>query len=120
MNAVLMALTMAAALAAGDTSITGTWNLDSEVMGNAGSAVCTLAQEGKKITGTCVTNGAEQKVTGEIDGDKVTFSHGGDYNGEALTITYTGKFESDTVLSGAVNVLPYNVDGTFKATKKKE
>jgi hypothetical protein len=121
MNVVLMAVTLAAALATGDTSVTGTWNLQSEVAGNTGSAVCTLAQDGNKITGKCTMgDNTEQKVTGEVDGDKVTFSHGAEYNGEALTVTYSGKLESATVLSGNVNVQPYNVDGTFKATKKTE
>ena len=121
MRVVMIALALVAALAARETSVAGTWNVESEVAGNAGSSVCTLAQQDNKITGKCTSeNGGEQKVTGEIEGGKVTFRHAGEYNGEALTITYTGKFESATVLSGAVNVLPYNVDGTFKATKKAE
>ena len=118
MKLLLILLAGAGIAMAADNSVTGTWDVQTEVMGNEGSAVCTLKQDGGKITGKCVFNGAEQDVTGDATEQKFTFQHGGEYNGEALTITYSGSFESATILSGELNVKPYDVSGTFKAKKK--
>jgi hypothetical protein len=115
-----MAVAVFAVVLAGDISVTGRWDVQTEVMGNAGSAVCALKQEGSKIAGTCNMGGADQAVTGEIADQKVTFRHAAEYNGQTLTIIYNGKFESATVLSGEVNVQPFEVGGTFKATKRAD
>jgi len=116
----LLAMTVAvfSILLAADNSVTGTWDVQTEVMGNAGSAVCALKQDGNKISGTCTMGGADQAVTGEIADEKVSFKHAAEYNGQALTIIYTGKFESATALAGEVIVQPFEVAGTFKATRK--
>jgi hypothetical protein len=119
MRIVVMAVLVAGALAAAENSVTGTWDVQTEVMGNAGSAVCTLTQDGEKIGGKCAVSGKDWTVTGEIAGEKVTFKHDGEYEGQSLTITYAGKFESATVVSGDVNVQPFEVAGTFKATRKE-
>ena len=115
-----IALAAAGACLAADNSINGTWDVQIEVMGNQGAAVCTLKQDGNKVTGKCNQSGTDQTVTGEVADQKITFQHGADYNGQALTIVYSGKFESATVLSGDVNVQPFDAGGTFKATKKAE
>jgi hypothetical protein len=115
----LMMLAAATVALAADNSITGTWDVQTEVMGNVGTAVCTLKQDGNKVTGKCTVEGVAQDVTGEIADQKVTFQHGGEYNGEALTITYSGTFESAASLTGEVNVKPFDVSGTFKAKKKE-
>jgi hypothetical protein len=115
----LMILAAATVAAGAERSITGTWSLETEVMGNTGSAVCTLKQEENKLTGKCNLSGTDQPVTGEIDGQKVTFQHGSTYNGEALTLVYSGAFDSDTTLAGVLTVKPYEVSGTFKAKKKE-
>ena len=116
----LLAILAATAMAlAADNSITGTWDVQTEVMGNQGSAVCTLKQDGNKVTGKCSIGGTDQDVTGEITEKKVTWKHAAEYNGETLTITYLGTFESATSLAGDVNVLPFDVTGTFKAKKKE-
>jgi hypothetical protein len=121
MKAFVLALAFASALATGgDPMVSGTWEIKSEVMGYPGAEVCTLTQDGKAIAGKCTSEDKSHEVTGEIAGENVTFKHAGDYQGQPLTITYTARFESDAVLSGAVNVLPYDVNGTFKATKKAE
>jgi hypothetical protein len=115
----LMVMLAAVVQAPTDKSVAGTWSLETEVMGYPGSAVCALAQEGGKITGKCTSDGVDRPVTGEIAGGKVTFQHASEYNGEALTIIYSGTFDSDTTLAGAMTVRPYEVTGTFKAKKKE-
>lgn len=116
---VLAAVFASTLVTAEGPTATGTWEIKSEVMGNAGEEVCTLTQDGARIAGSCTgQDNAKRDVTGEVSGEKVTFRHDGDYEGQTLTITYTGKFETGTVLSGEVSVAPFNVEGTFKATKK--
>ena len=113
----LMMMAAGAVTAQAERSIAGTWSVESEVMGNTGSAVCTLTQEGSKVTGKCTSEGIDRPVTGDVTGQKFTFQHPSEYNGEALTLVYSGTFDSDTTLSGALTVKPYEVSGTFKAKK---
>jgi hypothetical protein len=119
MKFLLMMLAATTVTLAGDKSITGTWEVQTEIMGNENMTVCTLTQDSNKVTGKCTVNGADQAVKGEITDQKVTFQHGGEYNGEALTIIYSGTFDSPTALTGEVNVQPFDVSGTFKAKKKE-
>ncbi len=113
----LLASALAAAPAA--DSITGTWKITGDVMGNPLNSVCALKQAAAKITGTCTnTDAADAKpvdVTGEVKDGKVTFSHGGDYQGQALTITYAGALASAKELKGTIDVQPFGVTGTFTA-----
>jgi hypothetical protein len=115
----LMMAVAAMVQAPADRSVAGTWSLETEVMGYTGSAVCALAQEGGKITGKCTSEGVDRPVAGDIAAEKFTFQHASEYNGEALTIIYSGTFDSDTTLAGAMTVRPYEVSGTFKAKKKQ-
>lgn len=100
-------------------SLTGTWRVAGDVMGNPIHELCTLAQAGTKLTGTCKNTDAPDArpfdVTGEVKDGRVTFSHGGDYQGQALTIAYTGTLSSPTELKGTVDVQPFGVGGTFTA-----
>jgi hypothetical protein len=120
MKIVAMAAVVLATVLSAENSVTGKWDIQTEVMGNVGSAVCTLKQDGATISGKCTMGEADQTVTGQITDNKITFKHGAEYNGEALTINYTGKFDSEKALSGDVTVDPFGVSGTFKATRKAE
>ena len=119
MHFFLMTAAAAAIAAAPERSVTGTWSLESEVMGYTGSAVCALMQEGNTITGTCTSEGISRPVTGETAGGKFAFQHASEYEGQALTIVYSGTLDSDTVLAGSMTVRPFEVSGTFKATKQQ-
>src|SRR3954452_25197333 len=93
----LLALTLIASLHAtpGD-SLSGKWVLKGDVVGNPLNSTCEIAQSGNKITGACSDDqgGPAQPITGEVKGDSVTFSHGGDYQGTALTIVYAAKISA--------------------------
>ncbi len=117
MQFILAMLAAAMVQAPADRSIGGTWSLETEVMGYAGSAVCVLAQDAGKITGKCTTEGVDRPVTGEISGGKYSFQHASEYEGQALTIVYAGTLDSETTLSGSMTVQPFDVAGTFKAKK---
>jgi hypothetical protein len=109
----LLAVLHAAAVA---DPITGTWHITGDVVGNPLDEVCTIKQDGTKLTGSCsLAGGQASELTGEVKDGKITFSHGAEYNGDALTITYSATATSATELKGTVNVLPYDVDGVFSA-----
>lgn len=96
--------------------ITGTWQITGDVVGNPLNEICTIKQEGTKLTGSCSLAGAQaSELTGEVKDGKITFSHGAEYNGDALTITFSGTAASPAELKGTVNVQPYDVDGVFSA-----
>jgi hypothetical protein len=113
----LLALTLIASLHAtpGD-SLSGKWALKGDVVGNPLNSTCEIAQSGDKITGVCNSDqgGPAQPITGEVKGDSVTFSHGGDYQGTALTIVYAAKISANK-LEGTINVKPFDAAGTFTA-----
>jgi uncharacterized protein (DUF2147 family) len=117
-TAMLLALTLVASLhAASVDSIAGKWQLKGDVVGNPINTTCEIAQSGTKITGVCSSmeqGGPDQPITGEVKGDSVTFSHGGEYQGTALTIIYSGKLSSNK-LEGTINVKPFDAGGTFTA-----
>ena len=114
----LLALTLVASLhAASADSISGKWQLKGDVVGNPLNTICEISQAGSAITGVCSNDqgGPPQPITGEVKGDSVTFSHGGDYNGTALTIVYAAKIASPTKLEGTINVKPFDAAGTLTA-----
>ena len=100
-------------------SVSGTWKIDGDVAGNPVQESCTVKQEADKLTGSC--KGMSDKawdLTGTVDGQTVTFQHGGEYNGEALTLTYKGTIDASGVLKGTIDVKPFDVSGDFSAKKE--
>ncbi|GJG88078.1 hypothetical protein tb265_32590 [Gemmatimonadetes bacterium T265] len=114
----LLAALHAAPASAAD-SVTGTWRISGDVVGNPVNELCTLKQAGAAVTGSCKNaDAADAKpydVTGEVKGDTVTFRHGGDYQGTAITLTYTGTTATPKALKGTIDVQPFGVNGTFSA-----
>jgi hypothetical protein len=49
----------------------------------------------------------------------VTWQYNVDFNGSALTATYTGDWDGDLAITGAIDVQPANAAGTFTAKKDK-
>ena len=98
-------------------AISGSWKIDVEVGGETHSATCSFQQDGEKLTGNCKLEGGDQALTGEVKGEKVSWVHKGEYNGQALTATYKGTVQSTTTVKGDVDVQPFDVSGTFTATK---
>lgn len=98
--------------------ITGTWQIKGDVAGNPLDVVCTIKQEGEKLSGSCtgVEAGKTNEVTGEVKNGTFTFKHGGDYQGTPLTIVYSGTAASPKELKGTISVEPFSVTGEFTAT----
>ena len=116
----LPVLFVAALLGTPSDSLSGTWQVTGDVMGNPLNEICILKQTGNALIGSCKaaapTDALAWAVTGEVNGATVTFSHGGDYEGTPLTIAYSGTLSSGTQLKGNVEVAPFGAGGTFSAT----
>ena len=116
----VVALLVTAMLAAPADSLTGTWHVTGDIMGNPLDEICTLKQTGTSVTGSCRASAPADApswaVTGEVKGDSVSFSHGGDYEGTPLTIAYSATRGAGARLEGNVMVAPFGAGGTFAAT----
>jgi len=118
MKSLIFAMLLSAELLAMDSDVTGDWTIAGEVQGVGVDEVCTFVQTDAKLAGSCELTGKKYDTTGSVDGKKVVFKHGGEYNGDPLTLTYTGVMADDGSLSGSIYVDPMAVDGSFSAKKK--
>ena len=107
-------------LAGQDATVSGTWKISGEVVGNSLDQTCTFTQEGNKLKGTCSApdGGKPIEATGEVAAKQVTWKYNSEYNGQALTITYSGKLEGEE-LKGTIDVQPFSVSGSFTAKKEE-
>ena len=99
--------------------VTGSWKIEGDVSGTSFSEACTLKLTENKVSGTCTNPEKSYDVTGDVDGQKVTFTHAAEYNGDPLTLTYTGTLDESGAMKGSVDVQPMGVSGDFTATKDK-
>ena len=100
------------------TDISGTWNFSVDIEdGGHGDPTFVFKQEGEKLTGTYSGPLGEQTVTGTVKGDQAVF--GFEFKNEDQTVkaTYTGKIESPTKMTGAVE-FSGGPKGKWTATKK--
>ncbi len=97
--------------------VAGAWALTVETAQGTGSPSVTFKQDGEKLTGTYSSQiFGEQKVTGTIKGNAITFSFTGTIEGTTLTVTYSGTVEKDT-MKGKVTLGDAG-EGTFTGKKK--
>jgi hypothetical protein len=102
-------------------SVAGAWKVTGDIMGYPVDTLCTFAQDGKKLTGSC-KNAGESKATdinGEVDEKKVTWSLKTEYNGQEITVTFKGALAEAAQFKGDIDVQPLNVSGTFEAKKEE-
>jgi hypothetical protein len=109
---------IAGAQATSNGAFTGKWKVTSTIAGNESSADCTFTQSGNDISGSCVGEQGTVKITGKVDGAKVSWSYNSDYNGTALTLKYSGKLDAGKI-TGETTVDPFGVSGEFTATAVK-
>src|SRR5690348_6187063 len=101
-------------------SLSGTWQLTGDIMGNPIDQSCTMKLSGASLGGSCVGNAGEKlELTGEVKDGKVVFRYKTDYQGTPLTIVYTATTVSAKQLKGTVDVQPMGVSGTFSAAPAK-
>ena len=101
--------------------LSGAWNIDGDVVGNAVRIACVLKQDGEALSGTATIEGADSQdapvlVKGSIKGRDVSFQIAIPAQGSSHANVFTGRLGADGVIRGAIAVA--NVGGTFTATKQ--
>lgn len=116
-SALLLASSVFAAAA---PSLTGQWTIHNSIAGNDSDQDCKLVQADNKISGTCKSEDKEVKITGSLDGNKLTWQYESEYNGNPLTLIYTATLDDSGKIAGSVGVQPFGVTGDFTATPSKD
>lgn len=97
--------------------VAGTWNIMIEIGGNTGTPTVTFKQDGENLTGTYSSQVVgEQKVTGTIKGNAITFEFTASFDGNSVKVTYSGTVDKGT-MKGKVTFGELG-DGTFTAKKQ--
>jgi hypothetical protein len=105
--------------AADAPTVAGEWNIHQSIAGNENDENCTFAVTDGKIDGTCKVNEQTPKVTGTVDGKKLSWNFNVEYQGNTLTLTYTASLDDSDKFTGSVDVQPYGVSGDFTAVRAK-
>ena len=117
--ALILLQALAASLGAGSDqgSPSGKWQGSQNIAGNESIQTCTFTVTGTQLGGTCAAEQGELKVTGKVEGTKVTWSYKTEYNGSLLTVKYAGNIDPKRKITGTVLVEEYSVEGEFTATQ---
>ena len=109
----------AAATAVLPADITGRWLTQTEVQGIAVNETCDVVQaKDGSLTGSCETSGGIFKLTGKVTGTAVNLSHPAAYQGQDSTVSFFGKLDDDTTISGSLDLQPLNAGGSFAMKKQ--
>jgi len=111
--------TAATTASAENASVAGKWHIHDSIAGNDSDADCVFEQKDADLTGTCKVEMGSVKITGKVDGKKVSWSYKSEYNGSPLTVNHEGTLDADNKITGKASVPDYSVDGDFTATQAK-
>ena len=97
--------------------VAGNWALAVETAAGTGAPSVELKQDGETLTGNYSSEVfGEQKVTGTIKGNAVTFGFTTSFQGSTVTVTYTGTADAST-MKGKVTIGDLG-EGTFTGKKR--
>ena len=97
--------------------VAGNWALAVETSGGTGTPSVELKQDGETLTGTYSSQVfGEQKVTGTIKGNAITFGFTTAFQGSSVTVTYTGTADAST-MKGKVTIGDLG-EGSFTGRKR--
>lgn len=105
--------------AADNASFAGKWQVHTSIAGQDHDSTCTFDQKDSDLTGSCTTERGDLKITGKVDGKKITWSYKSEYEGTPLTVNHEGTLGADNKITGTVSVPEFGVDGDFTATPSK-
>ena len=105
---------MSVAVSAADVS--GTWNVDGDVVGYPVKFACTLKQADDALTGSANMEGKVIPLTGNAKDNVVTFTFDVDHEGTTYTNVFKGKLGDNGVIEGTIEV--GGQFGTFSAKKQ--
>lgn len=98
-------------------TVAGAWALTVETAAGTGSPSVTLKQDGETLTGTYSSQVfGEQKVTGTVKGNAITFSFTASVEGNSVPVTYSGTVEQ-TTMKGKVTLGDLG-EGSFTGKKQ--
>ena len=111
------ALLASLALQENPVDVAGKWALTVETAGGTGTPSIELKQDGETLTGSYSSQVfGEQKVTGTIKGNAITFGFTTSFEGSTVTVTYSGTADAST-MKGKVTVGDLG-EGTFTGRKQ--
>lgn len=97
--------------------VAGKWALAVETTGGTGTPSIELTQDGEILAGTYSSQVfGEQKLTGTIKGNAISFGFTASVQGAVVTVTYTGTADA-TTMKGKVTVGDLG-EGTFTGKKQ--
>ena len=97
--------------------VSGKWALTVETSAGTGSPSVELRQDGETLTGDYSSQVfGEQKVTGTVKGNAITFGFTTSFEGRTVTVTYTGTADAST-MKGKVTIGDLG-EGTFTGKKQ--
>src|SRR5574341_1404017 len=84
--------------------VSGTWNVDGDVVGNPVKFPCLMTQEGETLSGTATLEGKDVPVKGTVKEQTVTFEFETESNGSTYHLVFTGTLGDDGDLKGTIAV----------------
>ena len=80
--------------------VAGKWALTVETQAGTGTPSVVFRQDGETFTGDCSSQVlGDQKMTGTIKGNAITFGFKTSFQGNDVTVTYTGTMDGSTMKS---------------------
>src|SRR5215469_16236319 len=96
-------------IAAAAADVAGDWKLDGSIGQFPVDILCSLKEDGTKITGVCKGNDiGEVPLRGENDAN---------FHGQQFTIVYSATLDSPFAMKGSITVAG-NVSGSFNGKKQ--
>ncbi len=115
---VLLAMLSAGAALAVDFS--GAWDAEVELDAGGGVASFVFHQDGNKLTGDYTGMLGHAKVTGTVEGTKISWSFTSSAEGMGeMKVIYSGQLRQDGTIEGKCTYGQLGT-GTFKASRKNE
>jgi hypothetical protein len=97
--------------------VAGKWALTVETSAGTGNPSVEFKQDGETLTGSYSSQVfGEQKVTGTIKGNAITFGFTGSFQGSEVTVTYAGTVDG-SAMKGKVTLSGLG-EGTFTGKKQ--
>ncbi len=110
--AALAALALSTPVAAEDSPFSGAWRLSAKVASVPFHLICQFEQMGDKLGGQCVDSEGRRNMpltAGSVEGDRVTFSHGGRFLLNKFDVNYAGVRDGDRI-TGRIDVFGHSGD----------
>lgn len=111
-------LVTSAAFAVDAPSLSGKWQIHASISGNDSDYYCSFTQKAADLTGNCDSSRGAVQISGKVAEKSASWAYKTEYNGAPLTVSFAGKLESDSKITGTITAEEYGVSGEFTAVKK--